>query len=206
MRPTADLRTYADLLENIWSDEYVQSDHAMTTWGNDHVPVPGAAARQTFDMIIRDNALMTDRLYLGRDHVRLKDIEVPILTILAERDHIVPEAVASPLPDLVGSVDNQVLRLDAGHIGLVVGRTAMRVTLPRIIEFLHARTKTIGGAPWPNSSSCWRRSTSRRFGASWRPSPTVMPRSSRRTSEIPRSPRVGEERWEDPPLGRRRRR
>ena len=53
-----------------------------------------------------------------------------MLTVIAERDHIVPEPVAAPLPDLVGSEDSDVLRLDAGHIGLVVGRTAAKVTIP----------------------------------------------------------------------------
>lgn len=146
MRPTADVRTYVDLLENVWNDEYVTSHYAMTTWGNDHVPFPGATAKQTVDMLLRDNAFMTDRVYLGGDHVRLKDITVPMLTIIAERDYIVQQPVAAPLPDLVGSEDNETLLLPAGHMGLIVGRTAMRVTGPLIIEFLQARSETIGAA------------------------------------------------------------
>jgi polyhydroxyalkanoate synthase len=51
--------------------------------------------------------------------------------------------VAAPLPDLVGSKDSEVLRLDAGHVGLVVGRTAAKVTIPRIIEFLQARSEPL---------------------------------------------------------------
>jgi len=58
-----------------------------------------------------------------------------------EQDQIVPEAVAAPLPDLVGSKENDVLRLDAGHIGLAVGRTAAKVTIPRIMDFLKQRSE-----------------------------------------------------------------
>jgi polyhydroxyalkanoate synthase len=51
--------------------------------------------------------------------------------------------VAAPLPELVGAEDNEVLRLDAGHVGLVVGRTAAKITIPRIIEFLAARSEAV---------------------------------------------------------------
>ena len=141
LKPTGDVRQYATLLDNVWNDEYVAAYQAMTTWANDHVPFPGAAARQTLEMLVRENAFMADGVRLDGDRVRLRDIRWPMLTVIAERDHIVPEPVAAPLPSLVGSEENDVLRLDAGHIGLVVGRTAAKVTIPRIIEFLRRRSE-----------------------------------------------------------------
>lgn len=143
LKPTGDLRQYASLLEKVWDDQYVTAYQAMTTWSNDHVPFPGAVARQTVEMLVRDNAFVSDRLRLGGDEVSLRDISLPMLTVIAERDHIVPEQVACPLPGLVSSEENDVLRLDAGHIGLVVGRTAAKVTIPRIIEFLRRRSEPV---------------------------------------------------------------
>jgi len=75
--------------------------------------------------------------------VSLRDIRWPSLTVIAERDHIVPEPSAAPLPDLLGAEENDVLRLKAGHIGLVVGRTAAKVTIPRIIEFIERRSEPV---------------------------------------------------------------
>lgn len=146
LKPTGDLRQYATLLDNVWSSEYVTAYQAMTTWANDHVAFPGAAAHQTLEMLVRENAFMCDELRLDGDPVSLRDIDVPMLTVIAERDHIVPEPVAAPLPDLVGSKENDVLRLDAGHIGLAVGRTAAKVTIPRIIEFLRRRSDRVDAA------------------------------------------------------------
>lgn len=143
LKPTGEIRQYATLLDNAWNDEYVGAYQAMTTWSNDHVPFPGAAARETLEMLVRENAFMCDRLRLGGRDVHLRDITVPTLTVIAERDHIVPEPVARPLPGLVGSQESDELRLDAGHIGLVVGRTAAKVTIPRIIEFLRKRSEEI---------------------------------------------------------------
>ena len=73
--------------------------------------------------------------------MHLADITVPFLTVLANRDHIVPEASAGPLIDLIGSPDKHELRLEGGHVGLLVGRTAAKTTIPTIIEFLIQRSE-----------------------------------------------------------------
>jgi len=67
---------------------------------------------------------------------------VPFLTVLGNRDHIVPEASAAPLIDLIGSPDKHEARLDGGHVGLLVGRTAAKTTIPTIIDFLIQRSET----------------------------------------------------------------
>lgn len=143
LKPTGEVRQYATLLDNVWNDEYVTAYQAMTGWANDHVPFPGAAARQTAEMLVRGNGFVCDGVRLGGDPVRLADITVPMLTVIAERDHIVPEPVAAPLPGLVGSERSEELRLDAGHVGLVVGRTAHKVTIPRIVDFLRERSEPV---------------------------------------------------------------
>jgi polyhydroxyalkanoate synthase len=140
LKPTAEVSRYVTLWERLWSDEYVASYQAMTGWSDDHVPFPGAAARETVQMLVRDNGMVTDRLAVGGDPVHLRDVRVPFLTVRADRDHIVPPEATAPLIDLVGSEDKHELRLDAGHMGLVVGRTAARTTVPTILDFLRRRS------------------------------------------------------------------
>jgi polyhydroxyalkanoate synthase len=118
----------------------------MTGWSDDHVPFPGEAARQTVRMLVRENGMVTDRLTVGGDPVHLADIRVPFLTVRADRDHIVPPAATAPLLDLVGAPDKHELCLDAGHMGLVVGRTAQRTTVPTIIDFLRRRSDELTAA------------------------------------------------------------
>jgi polyhydroxyalkanoate synthase subunit PhaC len=131
------------LWERLWNDEYVASYQAMTGWSDDHVPFPGAAAEETVRMLVRDNGMLTDRLTVGGDPVHLGDIRVPFLTVRANRDHIVPPDATAPLIDLVGSPDKHELCLDAGHMGLVVGRTAARTTVPTIIDFVRRRSDPV---------------------------------------------------------------
>jgi polyhydroxyalkanoate synthase len=140
LKPTAEVSRYVTLWERLWSDEYVASYQAMTGWSDDHVPFPGAAARETVQMLVRDNGMVTDRLAVGGDPVHLRDVRMPFLTVRANRDHIVPPEATAPLIDLVGSEDKHELRLDAGHMGLVVGRTAARTTVPTILDFLRRRS------------------------------------------------------------------
>jgi polyhydroxyalkanoate synthase len=143
LTPTSEVTRYVNLWEKLWSDEYVAAYQAMTRWSTDHVPFPGAAARETVRMLVRGNGMISDQLSVGGDPVHLADIRCPLLSVLACRGHIVPEPAAAPLVDLVGSPDKHELRLDAGHIGLVVGKTAAKTTVPRIIEFLRKRSDRI---------------------------------------------------------------
>jgi polyhydroxyalkanoate synthase len=145
LKPTAEVSRYVTLWERLWSDEYVASYQAMTGWSDDHIPFPGAAARETVQMLVRDNGMVTDRLSVGGDPVHLSDIRAPFLTVRANKDHIVPPESSAPLIDLVGSADKHELRLDAGHMGLVVGRTAARTTVPTIIDFLRRRSDDLEG-------------------------------------------------------------
>lgn len=100
----------------------------------DHVPFPGATLLQTAEMV-RTNALKEGTLRLGGRPVSLASITCPLLNVVAEKDHIVPIAAAEPVPSLVGSEQAEELRLPAGHIGLVVGRSAAKVTIPCMIDW-----------------------------------------------------------------------
>jgi polyhydroxyalkanoate synthase len=140
LKPTAQITQYVDLWERLWGDDYVTAHQAMAGWASDHIPLPGGVAKQLANLV-QDNAIVNDTLVLGGDRVTLSAIMVPFLTVLATRDHIVPEASAAPLINLIGSPDKHELRLDAGHVGLLVGRTAAKTTIPTIIEFLIERSE-----------------------------------------------------------------
>ena len=111
----------------------------MTQWSRDHIPFPGAAFVQTGELFARQNLLPTGRVPLGGRTVDLADITVPFLNIIGEKDHIVPpEAVGGADRRSSGRDDVEELRLPAGHVGLVVGRTAQRRNLPAMADWLDA--------------------------------------------------------------------
>jgi polyhydroxyalkanoate synthase len=92
---------------------------------------------------VRRNALCDGSLVLGGEPVDLGAIRCPVLNVMAERDHIVPLAAAEPVTRLVGSGEADELRLQAGHVGLVAGRAAAKVTLPGIVDWITSHSDPI---------------------------------------------------------------
>jgi polyhydroxyalkanoate synthase len=140
LRPTTDIFKYANVWERLWNDDFMDSYQSLGQWLRDQVPFPGACARQSVDLLLRQNLLTTGEVPLGGREVRLADISIPVLNVMAEHDHMVPPVASEPLNDLVGSDDVQQLRVQGGHVGLIVGRDAGRTTLPGIIDWLEARS------------------------------------------------------------------
>lgn len=136
LKPTGDLTGYVNLWQHLWDDDYVAAHQTMTQWANDHIPFPGAAFVQTGELFARQNALATGQVPLGGRTVDLADITVPFLNIVGEKDHIVPPEATGDLTALVGSHDVEELRLPAGHVGLVVGRTAQKKYVPAMGDWL----------------------------------------------------------------------
>ena len=143
-RPTAEVVKYVNLWENLWNDEYVEVYQAMNRWANDHVPFPGAAAGQVVQMLVRENRLASGTFRLGRRTARLAAITCPFLNVMAERDDIVPPAAAAPATALIGSRDRRDLRIPAGHVALVAGRTAVRTNIPHIADWIDAHSDPAG--------------------------------------------------------------
>jgi polyhydroxyalkanoate synthase subunit PhaC len=135
-KPTADLVTYANLWENLWNDEYMQGYQAMGRWVREQVPMAGAASRQVTEQWLRENAFCNDTLRVDGRRVSLADIHTPTLVVIANRDDIVFEPAAAPLPDLLKGAEVETLRLDGGHVSLTAGRTAAKITVPQIINWL----------------------------------------------------------------------
>jgi polyhydroxyalkanoate synthase len=136
LKPTDQVVQQVNLFQNLWNDQWVEGFLAMNRWARDQVPFPGAAFRQTVDVLIRRNALLEGVIPFGRGEVRLADITCPFLNVYCEQDTIVPAPSSEPLVGLVGSPDARELRLQSGHVGLVAGRSAAKVARPQIAEWI----------------------------------------------------------------------
>lgn len=142
-RPTAEVVKYVNLWENLWNDEYVEGYQAMNRWANDHIPFPGAAAIQMVKLFIREKRLIAGSIRLGNRTMKLKAITCPVIHVMAEKDDIVPLAAAAPLLGLLGSRDKTELRLPAGHVAMVAGRSAVKTNIPRVIEWIDGHSRPV---------------------------------------------------------------
>jgi polyhydroxyalkanoate synthase subunit PhaC len=140
LKPTADIAQYAILWEKLWDDRQMQGFQVMGQWTRDHIPFPGQAFRETVDLM-RDQALLEDRVQIDGRRVSMKDFSWPLLNVIAQKDHIVPCDAAAPVCELVGSARAETLELPAGHVGLVMGKAAATTTLPAIVGWLEQHSE-----------------------------------------------------------------
>jgi polyhydroxyalkanoate synthase len=140
-KPTSELVVYANLWQNLWNDEYMEAFQAFNEWANDAVPFPGAAFRDFANDWLLPNGVINTTLAIRGKRIDLGRIRVPVLCIIAEKDDIVPVACAEPLPTQLTGADVTTVRLPAGHVNLVTGKPADKVTIPAIVQFLTKHAK-----------------------------------------------------------------
>jgi poly[(R)-3-hydroxyalkanoate] polymerase subunit PhaC len=138
LKPTDRITQQVNLFQNLHNEKWVLGYMAMNQWARDQVAFPGAAFRQTVDVLIRRNALMDGVIPFGRGEVRLEDITCPFLSVYCEQDTIVPARSTEPLVGLIGARDKRELRLKSGHVGLVAGRQSAKVARPQIVEWIRS--------------------------------------------------------------------
>lgn len=128
------------LWTNMWNDEYVRSYRMFDRWASETLPVPGEYFRQQIKFLMWDNALCHNRVEIAGHTVDLSKITVPILSIVAEHDHIVSRDAAQPLMTMTGSADREEIFTKGGHVSLVAGPSALRRLWPLVDAWLGKRS------------------------------------------------------------------
>ena len=142
LKPVANyVGAYVSLWERAEDPQAVKSWQAMHRWVHDGVDLPAETFRQWVRDYVRGNALLEGNHTVRGRPIDLGRITIPILSVLAEYDHIVPTAQSLPLPDLVGSDDVQVEILPAGHIGIMSGKHSKEFLWPLVADWLTERSE-----------------------------------------------------------------
>lgn len=139
-KPTAEAVQYVNLWDNLWKEGHAEAHQAMAQWVWDHVAFAGPAFLQFARDYVRGNALMTGRARVAGRPVDLRAVTVPTLVMTAERDELVPAACSAPMTGLLGSTDVEHHVVPAGHIGLIMGRSGAKVSIPLMVDWLHSHS------------------------------------------------------------------
>jgi len=131
---------YCKLWDNLDNPRAVEAWQAMNTWVTDNIPMAGAAYRQLITEFYRNNLLIQNQLHIRNELVNLSHIRASLLTVIAEGDHITPPCQSEAILHKVSSTDKQVYRIPGGHIGIMAGSSAHRITWPHIEAWLGARS------------------------------------------------------------------
>ena len=139
-RPASRVAGLLRVWEQMWNDEFVKSYRMFERWGNETLPLAGEYLRQTTKELSWGNKLATGELVVGGKEAKLSNITVPVLSAVAEHDHLVPYECSKPLLEMVGSTDTQEILLKGGHVSLIAGPNAVRRMWPRLDAWLSERS------------------------------------------------------------------
>ncbi len=113
----------------------------MEKWVSDSPAQAGETYRKFIKDLYQQNKLAEGTFELGGQIVDLKKISMPVLTIYAKDDHIVPPDSTRPINDLIGSKDKELMEFPGGHIGVFVGSRSQKMLTPAVAQWLVDRDK-----------------------------------------------------------------
>ncbi|NND06564.1 MAG: class III poly(R)-hydroxyalkanoic acid synthase subunit PhaC [Saprospiraceae bacterium] len=139
LKPMNKTRKYMAMPQTMQNKEVLMNFLRMEKWVADSPDQAGETYRQFIKDFYQKNKLAKGEFGLNGQMVNLKDIKMPVLTIYAKADHIVPPESTKPIKELVGAKDNQLMEFPGGHIGVFVGSRSQKVLTPAIAEWLIER-------------------------------------------------------------------
>ncbi|MCE8423626.1 MAG: class III poly(R)-hydroxyalkanoic acid synthase subunit PhaC [Candidatus Methanoperedens sp.] len=125
----------------IRNEEIVKNFLRMEKWIFDSPDQAGETFRQFMKDFYQKNLLIKNKLVLNGKKIDLKKITMPLLNVMAEFDHLVPNDASIPLNDAVSSTDKETLIFPTGHIGIFVGSKSQKEVCPKIAEWLKPRSE-----------------------------------------------------------------
>ncbi|HYN44900.1 MAG TPA: class III poly(R)-hydroxyalkanoic acid synthase subunit PhaC [Candidatus Limnocylindrales bacterium] len=124
----------------IRNEEIVKNFLRMEKWIFDSPDQAGETFRQFMKDCYQKNLLIKNKLIIDGKKINLKNITMPLLNIMAEFDHLVPNEASIPLNDAVSSKDKEMVVFPTGHIGIFVGSRSQKEVCPRISKWLTPRS------------------------------------------------------------------
>jgi polyhydroxyalkanoate synthase len=140
------LTKYVRLYENLEDEAFVANFARMERWIWDGVDVAGEAFREFVTDVYKENELIDNDFHLDGQHVDLGRVDVPVLQIVGEHDHIVPPASSLALNDALGTDDVEVIEFPVGHIGISVSSKAHADLWPEVADWFATYDAGTGAA------------------------------------------------------------
>lgn len=134
------VQKYSEVGEKISDKEFVENFIKLEKWLWDTPPIPGEVFRQWVKDIYQENLLAKNELKVGNDVVNISNIDIPVLNIVAEQDHLVSPQSSKALNYIVSGKDTTLMSFPTGHIGLCVSSYSQKEVWPKVGAWLRERS------------------------------------------------------------------
>ncbi|MDN5856875.1 MAG: DUF3141 domain-containing protein, partial [Actinomycetia bacterium] len=148
IQPQSEVSRQLQLLENIDDEGHVERYRVFEDWFKHTQDIPGAFYLWLVEHLFQRNELISGDLVIDGRRADLANITCPLFLLAGSADHITPPAQLFAAADAVGTPAEQVTRRTAqgGHLGLFMGRDALREDWPPLMEAVYALSTGTGNA------------------------------------------------------------
>lgn len=129
----------AELLVNLWDEEYVRGHESIARWTSEFIPYPRDAFKQLMSAFFRDNGLVSTMRF-GERVADLRAIRCSVLAFAGASDQVAPPASARVIRDLCASPDLEYVEVPGGHIGVFAGPRAPALVWQKTADWLRPRS------------------------------------------------------------------
>lgn len=133
------VQKYVGLVDILDNTAELENFLRMERWIFDSPDQAGEAFRQFIKQFYQGNGFLNGGIDIGGREVDLANVDMPVLNIFAEADHLVPPDASRALGGLVGGDDYTELGFKGGHIGIYVSGRAQREVPQAIHDWLARR-------------------------------------------------------------------
>lgn len=133
---------YVGLIQGAQNPKTIENFLRMEKWIFDSPDQAGEAFRKFVNELYKKNSLIKGELDIGGRRVDLKNIDMPVLNIFAEQDHLVPPSSSRVFDRYTASKDFTNKSFPVGHIGVYVSSKTQKDLAPLIANWLLDRDPT----------------------------------------------------------------
>ena len=135
------VQKYVGMVDILDDKKAMEDFLRMEKWIFDSPDQAGEAFRQFIKQYYQANGFVNGGIDIGGRAVDLGFVDMPVLNIYAEQDHLVPPSASKPMKGLVGSKDYSEVSFRGGHIGIYVSGRAQKEVPSAIHDWLAKRAK-----------------------------------------------------------------
>jgi len=132
---------YITLYENLESDALVQNFSRMERWLDEGIDLAGQAYVEFLEKIYQNNELYRNVLEINGERVDIENIDMPVLQIIGEYDHLIPPEASKPFNEVVGSDDVTTIEYPTGHIGMSVSSSTHEDVWPDVCDWFWTQSE-----------------------------------------------------------------
>lgn len=138
--PVGSLMGYWELVVKLADRQFVVNHATTSAFLDKMVAYPGGIVQDMMVRIWIDNELAKGYMQLGKNEIRLADIQCALWAGAGKSDNMVTQAAVETLMSHVSSADKEFVVVAGGHMGILSGSKAPSDVWPKVADWLAARS------------------------------------------------------------------